>query len=74
MMRMPTEKEIARIRTLYPAGTRVELISMEDPYAHPKAGELGTVQFIDDLGQIHVRWDCGSGLALIPGTDSFRRV
>lgn len=25
-------------------------------------------------GQIHVKWDNGSGLALIPDTDSFRRL
>lgn len=74
MKRMPTEKEIARVRSQYPAGTRVRLISMDDPYSHLKDGDMGTVEFTDDMGQIHVRWDCGSGLALIPGIDSFRRV
>ena len=28
----------------------------------------------DDQSQIHVKWDNGSGLALIPDTDSFRRL
>lgn len=74
MNRMPTEKEIARTRTLYPAGTRVELIDMDDPFATLKEGDQGTVEMIDDLGQIHVRWDTGSGLALIPGIDRFRKV
>jgi hypothetical protein len=29
---------------------------------------------VDDAGQIHVRWDTGSGLAVIPGVDEFRHL
>ena len=74
MFRMPTEREIARIRSAYPAGTRVTLVSMEDPYTTLKPGDQGTVQGVDDAGQIMMRWDNGSSLSLIPGEDSFRRV
>ena len=73
-MRMPTQKEVSRIRSQYPAGTRVELISMDDPFSKLYSGSLGTIEYVDDIGQIHVRWDCGSSLALIPGVDSFRKV
>ena len=69
----PTEREIMRIRTLYPAGTRVELISMDDPYTKLKEGDKGTVTGVDDAGQIMVNWDNGEGLSLIPGEDQFRR-
>ena len=74
MFRMPTEREILRIRTMYPAGSRVELISMDDPYTTLKPGDLGTVVGVDDAGQIMMRWDKGGSLSLIPGEDSFRRV
>jgi len=57
----------------YPAGTRLELISMEGECDMP-VGLRGTVEFIDDAGQIHLRWDNGRSLALVPGVDSFRTL
>lgn len=47
---------------------RVRLISMDDPQAVPRGTE-GTVKFVDDSGTIHVLWDTGSQLGLIPGHD-----
>jgi hypothetical protein len=58
----------------YPKGTRLELISMEDPYAPIESGTQGTVEFVDDMGQIHMRWDNGRTLALIPNEDEFKEV
>ena len=74
MFRMPTEREIQDIRKKYPAGCRIELIEMEDPYAHPNPGDQGTVIGVDDIGQLMMRWDNGSSLSLIPGIDKFVRV
>lgn len=54
-------------------GKTVELIVMDDPQA-PPVGTRGKVVLIDDAGQIHVKWDNGSSLALIPGIDSFKIV
>ena len=58
---------------MYPKGTRVELHYMDDPQA-PPCGTKGTVMFVDDIGQIHVKWETGSSLALIPSVDSFSKV
>ena len=55
-------------RQSYPPGTRLELIGMDDPFAPIPAGMRGTVNYVDDQSQIHVKWDNGSGLALIPDT------
>ena len=71
---MPTRAQVECIRTEYPVGSRLELISMDDPWTNLRAGDQGTVTHIDDMGQIHMRWDRGSSLALIPGEDQFRRV
>ena len=38
------------------------------------SGTRGTVQCVDDLGQLQMRWDNGRGLALIPGEDDFRKL
>lgn len=61
-------------KEMYPKGTRIELISMEDPYAPIEPGTQGTVEFVDDMGQIHMRWDNGRTLALVPSEDNFRKI
>jgi hypothetical protein len=61
-------------KEMYPKGTRLELISMEDPYSPIESGTQGTVEFVDDMGQIHMKWDNGRTLALIPDEDSFKRI
>ena len=68
-----TQKDVERLRQQYPKGTRLKLISMEDPQGVPE-GTVGEVELVDDIGQIHVRWETGSGLALIPEVDRFQKV
>ena len=64
--------KVKQLRDRYPKGTRIQLISMEDPYASIAPGTEGEVAFVDDAGSIHMKWNNGSSLALIPGEDSFR--
>jgi hypothetical protein len=47
---------------------------MEDPYAPVESGTRGTVKHVDDAGQLHMQWDNGRTLALVPGEDSFRKL
>jgi len=54
----------------YLKGKRVRMISMED--VDPiQPGQCGVVQFVDDLNQLHVKWDDGRTLAIIPEKDQF---
>ena len=55
-------------------GMRVELISTSDPYTTLKPGDRGKVDFLDDLGTVHITWDNGLTLGLVPGEDHFRFV
>lgn len=61
-------------KKLYPPGTRIELISMNDPYAPVTSGTRGTVKFVDSLGTIFPEWDNGRTLGVVPGEDSFRKL
>lgn len=67
---MPDRQEVERLKERYPKGTRIRLVEMRDPQA-VEAGMTGTVEAVDDAGSIHMKWDNGRGLALIPGEDSF---
>ncbi len=67
------EKEmyVDEVKKQYPKGTRVAIVQMnEDPEPVP-VGTKGTVDVVDDLGQIHVNWDNGRTLAIIPDVDEF---
>ena len=49
-------------KRLYPLGTRIELIHMNDPHAPVPAGTRGTVKFVDSLGTIFPVWYNGRNL------------
>ena len=56
------------------AGKRIELMSTSDPYTNLRPGNRGTVDFVDDMGTIHVNWDNSSTLGLVPGEDQYKLV
>ena len=70
----PSRQTVERLRKQYPAGTLVELLSMDDPYSKLQPGDTGEVMFIDDAGTVHVRWQRGGSLGLVYGVDRFRKV
>lgn len=57
-------------------GDKIRIIRMDDNngidfQARSLDGKVVTVSFVDDIGQIHVE---ESGLALIPGVDTFEVI
>lgn len=72
-MKILTKQQVHQLRDFYPEGTKVQLIRMDDPQA-PPAGTCGVITHVDDAGNIHVSWDNGSGLSLIPGEDEFKVI
>lgn len=72
-MRNPTKKDIERLRRMYPVGSRVELLHMDDPAA-PPVGTRGTVLGVDALADLMVAWDNGSGLNIVFQVDECRKI
>lgn len=67
-------KKAKYYKEVYPPGTRLELIHMEDPYHPVEPGTRGTVRLVDDMCGIHLDWDNGRTLALVPEVDQFRQL
>ena len=61
-MRFPSKEIVERIRREYPAGTRVELLRMDNPQA-PPIGTQGTVMGVDDIAP---SWSPGTTAAAFP--------
>ena len=65
---------VERLKKEYPKGTRLVLISMDDPYSKLVSGDKGSVNYVDSAGTIHMKWDRGSRLGLVYGVDVFRKL
>lgn len=70
----PDQRTVERVRKMYPGGTRVELVQMDDPYTRLKPSDKGTVRMVDDTGTIFVDWDSGSGLGIVYGKDQVKKL
>lgn len=55
-------------------GERVELEFTSDEFTSIKPGTRGKVTFVDSLGTVHVKWDDGHMLGLVPGHDRWKVV
>lgn len=62
------------MREQFPPGTRIRLIEMKDPYAPVPPGAEGVVTAVDDIGTLHMKWDNGRTLGVVPGEDSFKAI
>lgn len=66
--------QVDRLKNQYPSGTRIEPLSSMNDIQPIESGSKGTVIAVDDIGTIHMRWDNGRGLGLIPGEDHFKVI
>ena len=72
-MKIPSEKELDRIRREYPVGTIIEIQKMDDPQA-PPVGTLGEVIGCDSMVDLLMKWSNGSSLKVILSEDCVRKV
>lgn len=67
--------KIGYYRMRYPQGTKLRLTEpIEDKYSPKNVGDILTVSYIDDAGQIHGSWVSGGSLAIIIEVDKFEIV
>lgn len=64
---------VEKLREMYPEGTKIILQEMQGESQMPY-GLKGTVTHVDDAGQIHMRWENRSTLALDVEVDTFQKV
>lgn len=64
---------VEKLREMYPEGTKIILQEMQGE-SQMSYGLKGTVTHVDDAGQIHMRWENGSSLALNVEVDSFKKI
>lgn len=67
------EKKVELLRQRYPEGTRICLDHMED-LCPVESGTCGWVQFVDDAGTLHCKFDNGRMLGVIPDVDKFHII
>ena len=73
-MKIISKETLEMLREKYPTGTRIELVHMDDPYTSLTTGDKGTVRCVDDMGTIHISWDCGSSLGAVYGEDIITKI
>lgn len=69
----PETRELYK-ESYYLLGKRVKLLHMPDDPHPVQPGTIGTINYIDDIGTVFVKWDDGRSLGLVPGVDSWEYV
>lgn len=73
-MNFPDRKIVEALKKQYPAGCRIVLDYMDDPYTKIPEGTQGTCRGVDDAGSILCSWDTGSSLSVAYGADSCHKI
>lgn len=69
------DKKIEQIKNKYPSGTKIKLTKDMSEEEYPiLSGMEGIVDFVDDIGTIHMKWNNGHSLGIIPEVDSFEVI
>jgi len=71
---MISEDKLNEIKEKYPPETKIKLLKDMEDKQPILAGTIGIVDYIDSEGQLHMKWENGRTLALIPEVDQFEVI
>lgn len=71
---MISENRLNEIKEKYPIGSRIKLLKDMDDKQPILAGTIGIIDYIDSEGQLHMKWENGRSLALLPDIDHFEII
>ena len=71
---MISEDKLNEIKENYPPETKIKLLKETEDKQPILAGTIGIVDYIDSEGQLHMKWENGRTLALIPEVDQFEVI
>lgn len=69
-----SKKEIEKIKKIYIPGQKLELINLYSSFNVLLPATKGMIEFIDDLGNIHVIWEHKKNIQLVVGIDEFKII
>jgi hypothetical protein len=72
-MRIASLQEVEDLRAIYKQGMQIKLVNMVDPQPVPP-GTIGTIEGVDDFGDLLVKWENGSSLKLLFEVDEFEML
>lgn len=64
--------DVEEVKEWYKPGTKIMVLEMKDPLP-VESGSVGTVDHVDDIGNIHCIFENDRCIAVIPGVDRFIR-
>lgn len=73
-MKFPDQNTVLRYKREFPPGTRILLLHMEEAQFPIPDYTRGTIRYVDDIAQLHCRFDNGRSHTLVPGLDKFRKL
>ena len=69
-----SQKEVERIKKMYPKGTRIQIERMNDSYHPIECGTNGIVDYVDDVGILHCTFDNGRCQGVVTDADIFHVI
>ena len=72
--KIQTNINLENIKKYYKTGQKVRLIKMYDYIAPIQPLTTGIIEYIDDVGTLHILWKDGRRLGIIVGVDEFEII